>query len=131
MSSNHEETMEDILKKIPRLNQTRVSMGPVILNNALPASFTRRATRAEIMVAGAPTVLGHDSTANKERLPEQWVLVDEINVEGRSDNQQRVVLIFFSFLSFSTLSVYPQLNFVQFLTTSFLTFLSSTTCNFA
>ncbi|XP_066932902.1 uncharacterized protein [Clytia hemisphaerica] len=90
MSSHHEVTKGNILKNNPRLKQTRLSMGPVVLNNALPASFTRRATRAEIMVAGAPTVLGHDSTTKKERLPEQWVLVDEINVEGRSDNKQRL-----------------------------------------
>ena len=61
-------------------------MGPVVLNYELP-SISRRQTRAEIMKAGAPSVLGNDSAAEQEALPGQWTLVEEINMESREPHK--------------------------------------------
>lgn len=77
--------------KSVRIAQPRVTMGPVVLHTSLPAAFTRRATRAQLMLEGAPTILGHDSTSHQERLPGQWTLVDESNMESRKGGQQTVL----------------------------------------
>ena len=67
------------------LNQTRVTMPPVVLNYDL--ANLRRATRADIMIIGAPTVTGHDSTDAKQVLPEEWTLVKETNMESRQSQK--------------------------------------------
>ena len=72
--------------------QPRVELTSVVLQqNTLPAAFTRRATRAELMVAGAPLVIGHDSTTNQKALPGTWTLVSETSVQGRKDGSQESV----------------------------------------
>lgn len=60
-----------------------VSAGLVVLNYDLTNHNVRRATRADIMKFGGPTVIGYDSTKGKECLPGQWTLVNETNMEKR------------------------------------------------
>lgn len=69
-------------KNTVRIAQPRVTMGPVRLNVNVPQRL-RRATRAELMLYGAPKVIGNDSTDGKEQLPGQWTLVEETNIDSR------------------------------------------------
>jgi len=66
-----------------RLPDPRPTLGPVFLNYDLPTLIFRRPTRGDIMKMGGPTVIGFDSTRNKDSLPGQWTLVDEQNMERR------------------------------------------------
>ena len=76
-----------------RAPQPRVELTSVVLqDNSLPAAFRRRATRAELMLAGAPKVIGHDSTVDQKLLPGTWTLAGENSVERRTGPQQAVSL---------------------------------------
>lgn len=77
--------------KSVRMAQPRVELKSVVLqDNVLPAAFRRRATRAELMLAGAPKVIGHDSTVDQKPLPGTWTLVGETSVERRTGTQHTV-----------------------------------------
>ena len=49
------------------------------------------------MLAGAPKVIGHDSTVDQKLLPGTWTLAGENSVERRTGPQQAVSLSGISF----------------------------------
>ena len=64
-------------ERVIRSTQPRVSMGGHNMN------YQGRLTRAQIVSEYTTPVNGNDSTLNQERLPGEWTLVKETNMESR------------------------------------------------